>query len=37
MRRCIYCRRYIWPWEARGFRIGLVTVAYWHPRCWESM
>ena len=34
MRRCIYCRRWIWPWQDRGWKIGLVTSAFWHPKCW---
>ena len=37
MRRCIYCRRYIWPWQNRGLKVGLTTVAYWHPKCWWAL
>ncbi|MGV0985032.1 MAG: hypothetical protein ACOYB2_10785 [Limnohabitans sp.] len=44
MTRCVYCRRWIWPWS----RIGFLTMAdgkgkFWHPKCragwlvlWES-
>lgn len=36
MRRCYYCRRVIWPWQAKGWgnrfprRLGKD---WWHTRC----
>jgi hypothetical protein len=30
---CIYCHRRLWPWQRRGWRIGLGR---WHGRCYRE-
>ena len=32
MRRCITCRKRIWPWQRFGFFTGLYGTDYWHSR-----
>ena len=32
MKRCITCKRRIWPWQHYGFWIGMTRTSYWHAR-----
>jgi hypothetical protein len=33
MTRCSLCSRIIWPWQHRGWIVG---VARWHARCYRA-
>jgi hypothetical protein len=40
MRRCYYCERWIWPWQAAGWYVVAARpitpedVRRWHVACW---
>ena len=33
MTRCVFCKKYIWFWQHRGW---LTDYGAWHPRCWRE-